>query len=70
MTNDWCNSINDDILEEEWEHTQTSNTENQTTDSETLIPCSIMKFLELWIRNLLEKNLSNNSKDVNCGHYD
>ena len=69
MTNDWCYGVNDNILEEEWEHTQTCYTENQTTDSEALIPCCIVKFVELWIRNLLEKNLTYNTKDVNSCYY-
>ena len=58
MTNDWCNSINDDILEEEWEHTQTCYTENQTSYGETLVPRRVGQCLIMRICHLLEEDFS------------
>ena len=66
MANHWSDSIIDDVLSPQRSKTKTSDTEDKSTNSDSLIPCCISEFVELWIWYLLVKNLTNNTKDIDC----
>ena len=64
MANHWSNSIIDDVLSPQRSKTKTSDTEDKSTHGNSLIPCGIGEFIELWIGYFLIKYLSNDTKDI------
>ena len=70
MTDHRTDSVVDDILGPQWSKTQACDTEDQTTDSDTLIPCGIREFEILRIRNLLIKDLTHHTEDVDSRDND
>ena len=64
MANHWSNSIVDDVLSPQRSKAKTSDTEDKSTHGNSLIPCGIGEFIELWIWYFLIKYLTNDTKDI------
>ena len=64
MLNHRTNCGINNILCPEWKHAQAGNTEDKSCNGNSLIPCSVVKLIELLVGNSLIKDLSNNTQDV------
>ena len=52
------------------EATKTCYASNEAYNSNLLVPCSICKFLVVWISNLLKEDEANSTEDIHSGYYD
>ena len=52
------------------ETSKASNTCNEAYNGYLLVPCSICKFLVVWISNLLKEDEANGTEDIHSSYYD
>ena len=70
MLDDRTYCIGDDVLCPHWSETKTCHASDKSDYSNTLIPCSIVKFEELRISNLLKQYLTNYTENVDSSDND